>query len=280
MFKQFKKNTDGNVAMMFSVTVLTLVLGIGAAVDFSSASSRKQDLQDMIDAATLAAARANSVEVAELQQVVDIVVREHNEAGYEITLEVQVIDGAVHVTGRTVYDTHIMGLAGKPNMPVSASAASPISALTPVKLALVLDTTESMSGADITALKQASNALLDELDDFVSPVAVSVVPFGQYVNVGTKRKHASWLDVSRDGTSTSEEHCFDEEITITPRQCTDTGRTETYRDIRVRAPLKNSPVTASAKSGQPLIIGMVVSDRAKPLIMNRLDLIYSSLKVL
>lgn len=232
MLNRFKNDTDGNVAMMFAGTALTLILGIGAAIDFGSASNRKQDLQDMIDAATLAAAKANSIDQSELQTVVDTVVREHNEDGYEIKLEVQIIDGEVHVTGRTIYDTRIMGLAGQPTMNVSATAASPISALTPLKLALVLDTTESMSGDDITALKQASNALLDELDEFISPVAVSVVPFGQYVNVGTGRKNASWLDVSKDGTSTSEEHCFDEQITITPRQCTDTGRTETVRDIR------------------------------------------------
>ena len=79
MFKQFKKNTDGNVAMMFAGTALTLMIGIGAAVDFGSASNRQQDLQGMIDAATLAAARANSVELADLQTVVDSVVSEHNE---------------------------------------------------------------------------------------------------------------------------------------------------------------------------------------------------------
>ena len=232
MLNRFKKNTDGNVAMMFAGTALMLVLGIGAAIDFGSASNRKQDLQDMIDAATLAAAKANSVDIAQLQEVVSTIVAEHNEVGYPIELIVQIIDGQVHVTGNTVYNTRIMGLAGNPKIDVSASAASPISALTPLKLAMVLDTTESMSGADITALKQAANGLLDELDEFISPVAVSVVPFGQYVNVGTGRRHASWLDIDKDGTSSTEEHCFDEKITITPRQCTETGRTETFRDIR------------------------------------------------
>jgi len=232
MFNTFKKNTDGNVAMMFAGTALTLILGIGAAIDFGSASNRKQDLQDMIDAATLAAAQANTVKIADLQAVVDSVVSQHNEDGYEVQLDVQIIDGQVHVTGRTVYETQIMSIAGRPTVDVIVSAASPIAALTPIKLALVLDTTESMSGDDITALKQASNGLLDELGEFESPVAVSVVPFGQYVNVGTKRKHASWLDISRDGTSESEEHCFDEQITITPRVCENTGQIETYEDIR------------------------------------------------
>ena len=232
MFKTFKKNTNGNVGMMFAGTSLALIIGLGAAVDFSSASSRKQDLQDMIDAATLAAAKANSLELADLQAIANTVVAEHNEAGYNISLDVQIIDGQVHVTGRTQYDTYIMGITGNPQVDIQASAASPISALTPLKLALILDTTESMSGADIAALRQAANGLLDELDEFESPVAVSVVPFGQYVNVGTGRRHATWLDVSRDGTSESEEVCRDEIITITPSQCKNTGRVKTFRDIR------------------------------------------------
>ncbi len=232
MFNKFKKNTDGNVAMMFSVTALTLIIGIGAAVDFGSASSRNQDLQDMVDAATLAAAKSNSLELSELEAIAQSVVSQHNEDGYEVKLDVQIIDGQVHISGSAQYDTHIMGLAGKPTLDISANAASPIAALTPLKLVLVLDTTESMSGADITALKQASNGLLDELDKFESPVAVSVVPFGQYVNVGTGRKHASWLDVSKDGTSETREVCYDEKITLTPSECRPTGRTERVRDIR------------------------------------------------
>ena len=233
MFKRFRKNTDGNVAMMFSVTALTLVIGIGAAVDYGSASSRQQDLQDMVDAATLAAAKSNSTDQSELEAVVAEVIAQHNDAKHNISLEVKLIDDQVHVVGRSKYDTHIMGFAGKPTINVSANAASPISALTPVKIALVLDTTESMSGADITALKSATNGLLDELEKFEAPVAVSIVPFGQYVNVGKSRKGSTWLEVSaKDGTSETNEVCWPERRTITPGSCTKTGRKLKRRDIR------------------------------------------------
>lgn len=233
MFNHLKKNTDGNVAMMFAVTAAMLIVGIGAAVDFGSASSRQQNLQDMVDAATLAAAKSNSTDIAELEAIATNVVKLHNKANHDINLQVTLVDGQVHVSGSTEYDTHIMGFAGKPTMPVSARAASPVAALTPVKIALVLDTTESMSGEDIDALKSATNGLLDELDEFIAPVAVSVVPFAQYVNVGTHRKGSTWLEVSnKDGTSETNEVCWDEKVTITPRTCTKTGRILTYQDIR------------------------------------------------
>ena len=228
----FKEDTGGNVAMMFSVTALTLIVGIGAAVDYGSASSRQQSPQDMVDAATLAAAKSNSTDQSELEAIAAKVVAQHNEANNNITLDVSLVDGQVLVIGHSKYDTHIMKLAGKPEMAISASAASPIAALTPVKIALVLDTTDSMSG-DVTALKLASNALLDEIEEFVAPVAVSVVPFGQYVNVGTNRKGSSWLEVSnKDGTSETSEYCYPETRTISPRVCTPTGRMITYPDIR------------------------------------------------
>jgi len=83
---------------------------------------------------------------------------------------------------------------------------------------------------------------------------------GQYVNVGTKRKHASWLDISRDGTSESEEHCFDEQITITPRVCENTGQIETYEDIRDgrNFGVKTRERRAYAKYAKPHIRGTVV----------------------
>ncbi len=224
MLKSFLRDTGGNVAMMFSVSVVSILAAIGVAIDYGSASAQKQSLQDIIDAATLAAAKSNTTDQSELDNIVAKVVAENNQDSLGITLDVKVIDDQIHVTGRTKYDTVLIGFIGKERLNVTATAASPIAALTPVKIALVLDTTESMDGADISALKQASEGLLDELEKFEAPVAVSVVPFGQYVNVGTHRKGVNWLDVSKDGTSETKEHCWQETEEISPRVCTNTGR--------------------------------------------------------
>lgn len=231
MFRAYRKNTDGNVAMMFSVSIFGILVAVGAAMDFSQASRHKQNLQDIIDAATLAAAKAKTEDRSELEQIAADVVEQHNYVGSDIILDIKVVDGMIEVTGRSTYDTSIMRIVGRDKMGITAVAASPIAADTPIKLALVLDTTDSMSGADMTALKSATNSLLDELENF-NAVAVSVVPFGQYVNVGTHRKGSTWLDVSKDGTSETEEVCWDERRTITPRVCEKTGRRIGYDIIR------------------------------------------------
>ncbi len=64
-------------------------------------------------------------------------------------------------------------------------------------VALVLDTTFSMNENNkIGSLKTAANGLLNTFDDLDNDnLRVSVVPFSEYVNVGTSRRNAVWLDV-------------------------------------------------------------------------------------
>lgn len=69
-----------------------------------------------------------------------------------------------------------------------------------VELALVLDTTGSMAASNkLTTLKTAANNLVDNLmSDTGNQVSIAVVPFAQYVNVGTTYRNATWLTRSDD----------------------------------------------------------------------------------
>jgi len=42
-FKKYRSETDGNVAMMFAVTTLMLLTGVGAAIDYSNMTRAKKD---------------------------------------------------------------------------------------------------------------------------------------------------------------------------------------------------------------------------------------------
>jgi len=55
MLKSFLRNESGNMAVMSSVVILTLLTGVGAAIDISNVISHKTTLQDANDTATLAA---------------------------------------------------------------------------------------------------------------------------------------------------------------------------------------------------------------------------------
>lgn len=232
MLKTFKQSTDGNVATMFAVSAFTLIIGIGAAVDYSGVTSERQNLQDVIDAATLAAGQANTKDLQELQLIVDQVIASHYTDNETIETEIRIVDQQVIVDGFSVYDTHLMGVIGQDKLRIGARAGSPIGSDQPVKLALVLDTTDSMFGANIAAMRTAANAMVDSLDRPDANVAISVVPFGQYVNVGTNNRLASWLDISKDGTSETRNVCRPEVIVETPSVCEETGNTIVTEDIR------------------------------------------------
>ena len=61
---RFKAARDGNVALIFALTALPIIGMVGGAIDFSIAASNKTALQDALDSAALAGAKAASTYIA------------------------------------------------------------------------------------------------------------------------------------------------------------------------------------------------------------------------
>ena len=59
MIKYFLKNEDGNISIMFAMSLLVTLFSIGTAVDISLAHSKKSNMQDALDNAVLSAALHN-----------------------------------------------------------------------------------------------------------------------------------------------------------------------------------------------------------------------------
>jgi Mg-chelatase subunit ChlD len=76
-----------------------------------------------------------------------------------------------------------------------------------LEVVLVLDNTYSMTAEGrMDALKKASHALVDQLyanSGKGIDVKVSIVPFGEYVNVGIANRNKPWIDVQPDKTTTT-----------------------------------------------------------------------------
>jgi len=227
MLKRYLKSTSGNMAITGAISISVMLLAIGAAIDITSTSSQQKSLQDMVDNATLAAARSKEKNKKKLQLIVDKVIEQHNVEGWPIKATLKLKNDTIFVEASSSYDTWLMGIMGKDKLPIYVDAASPLSIDVPINLSLVLDTTGSMAGSNIKDLKAASNAMVDEFKNFNGDVRLAVVPFGKYVNVGLKNKKAHWIDTSKDGTFDEYEHCYDEKITIKERVCTGTGVFET-----------------------------------------------------
>ncbi len=224
MLKNYIKSTSGNFAMIAAISVSVLLVAIGATVDFTSAAKKQNALQNMVDNATLAAAQMKNGKPKEMQILVNKMIAQHNTHNWPIKAKVRLENDIVYVDASTQYKTVMMGMVGKDKVGLTANAGAPLSKSTPINLALVLDTTDSMYGDNIRDLKIAANEMVDVMGKSEAKVRMAVVPFGKYVNVGMKNKNAHWIDTTKDGTYTEYEHCYDEQKTIKKRECRGTGQ--------------------------------------------------------
>ena len=203
MLKRFLKDTSGQMAIMFSLLGGVIILGIGVAIDTTAVLSQKSDLQNFADTAVLAAVSSGETEKAELKKIVEQSLKLHNVEGWKFDWDIEVVDNRVIVTVDHTYDTQLMGIAGKDKMDVSVLAEALLPEEIPINIALVLDRTGSMAGANMTALKSASAKLVDAFDAYDSDTRVAVVPFSDYVNVGTAARTETWIDVPADSSVTN-----------------------------------------------------------------------------
>jgi Flp pilus assembly protein TadG len=194
----------GNVAIIFSLAVIPVIGGIGAAIDYSMANSNRASMQKALDATGLALAKLMPLNQTEM-----------NQKGWEVfsanlgTLKVSMPQsglvittpstGKINLVATGQYTPQISGLIGIQTFPVSAHTQVQWG-IKKLELALVLDVTGSMdSQGRMIELKKATKNLLTTLKDAAkqpNDVRVAIVPFAAQVNVDATNVNASWLDWS------------------------------------------------------------------------------------
>ena len=230
--ERLMRDTGGHIGIMTAVTIGFLLIGVGAAIDYSVIAKRSSSLQTFSDAAVLAAGGAKDMTDAEVRDVIENVIALHNidNLPLDVTIDLSGDDIAVRID--TEEPTFLLGMVGKDTLPVSVESVSPKIRVRPINLALVVDVTKSMEGANITALQSAANDLVDEMEDIDSEVRMSLVPFNTYVNVGVDAGYPgprNWIDMGKYGDT--EPHCFTPEVQITAPNCNVTGTA--MRDVYV-----------------------------------------------
>ena len=207
----FIQHRNGGVAVMFAVAAIPLLGAIGAAVDYSTVHQTRGRLASALDAATLAAAGAQTSQ-SDLAASIARYLNANLGSGFGTPTVSASLDanGAVIASATLVLPTRFMKLFSIQNMTVGATSKASYGS-GPVEVALVLDTTGSMSGAKIAALQQAASAFVTTL--FASPgtsssLKIGIVPFAEYVNVGLTYRSASWLTNTTDSSTTTNQ-CWD-----------------------------------------------------------------------
>lgn len=196
---RFHREATGNVAMIFALSLPTLVLMTVGGVDIHRASTVRINLQDALDAATLAAARSpytSDVDLtrvgvsalrANLQAYPDIILREDLTTFTLNANSVVIAQSKVDV--KTLVANIILPPYGKfmdDYLPVGAHSEVDRSSKN-IEVSLVLDITGSMSGSKIEDLKVAANELVDIVVQNVQTpyyTRMAIVPYSIGVNLG------------------------------------------------------------------------------------------------
>lgn len=226
--RRWFSDTSANVALIFSLVLPVLVIGVGAAVDLSGAATAEQEIQSSIDKAALVAARRVGVlDTNELQSLAETFFFENigDERRQDTVLQ---YEGVEKVAGYRV-----LRLSATRNYKALFADALeyasggtldwdpfPITVRTEIvienrsiDMALVLDNSGSMNWAEgvpnstapkgqakLDKLKDAAKSLVEDLMAVNAqsvgdpPVRIGIVPFSSAVNVGKTHQNADWID--------------------------------------------------------------------------------------
>ncbi|MFZ3032494.1 MAG: pilus assembly protein [Parvibaculum sp.] len=190
---------SGSYAVIFAISLVPILIAIGAAVDLSQAYIVKQRLTRALDAAGLAVGGMTGLTTAELQVAAQNFFNANYPAskiGTPATLVVTSNANTVALTVSATMPTSIMGIVGVDTLQISAK--SQITRMgKKLEVALVLDTTGSMgSSSKLTTMQSAAKNLIDTVSAAaVNPgdVKIAIVPFTVDVKVGTAYKTADWM---------------------------------------------------------------------------------------
>lgn len=230
----FWRERQGNVAMMFGLTLPVLAATMAAAVDLSTIYGAERNLQQSADTAALAAAKeyAQSQDPAFLAKVAEGYffhnageeTRSYTQFSYD-GIQVVAGDRVVKVSATRQQPTWFGDLLAFVtnenidwrNFPIASTSEVIVENLS-IEMALVLDNSGSMSSSvsgtrKIDTLKTAAKELTASLMKVNAtasgkpPVMLGVVPFSASVNVGASNIDAPWMD--RYGDSPIHHENFD-----------------------------------------------------------------------
>lgn len=199
----FLSDNRGSVAIIFGLVFTAVVSVVGGAVDYARWHSAKSKTIHAMDAAVIAGGRELLVGKSEAAALLTAQkFYNNNKAPYlhsdNVTFTVGSSGTEVIAVSASSVKTPLLSIAGVPTLPINETARARINvganAGSDVEIAMMLDTTGSMSGTKMVALKQAAIDLMNitvwaDQSEFTSRIAV--VPFAEYVNIGRNSFNAA-----------------------------------------------------------------------------------------
>jgi Flp pilus assembly protein TadG len=198
----------GNVAVTFAIVLVPLLGFVGAAVDYTRASSARSSMQVALDSAALMVSK--DIAATPTLSAADITAKAitYFNALYTNpnapTVTVSAVytpntgkGATVQVSGSSSVTTDFLNVVGFPQLGIT-SASTTTWGNARMRVAMALDNTGSMSNnGKLDALKTAATNLVTQLSALSKTngdVYISIVPFAKDVNLGSSNYGASWID--------------------------------------------------------------------------------------
>lgn len=197
--RRFQRNDSGNIAVIFALALIPLMVAVGCAVDYSRAVSVRTALLDSLDAAVLAVGSRANLSDDEASKSVKAWLDAHMSnslaSSWKLDSLTQASDGTIDAHASATLQLAFGALLGKDTLTVTAANQAKRSR-GKIELVMVLDNTGSMEGTKLTNLKKAAKALIGTLEDSTAnsqDLKVGLVPYTMTVNVGPQYRNASWI---------------------------------------------------------------------------------------
>lgn len=202
---RFIASRNGNVAMMFGIALVPLLIAAGAAVDLARRGQAQTAIQEAADTALLRAARLRTQDPTLSNAQLTTIGRDLFDAALPPTLAGLhindfsiVFDGGAEEFRLDIdadLDTRILAAVGVPTLDIGTRSNVDLGPRPYIEVAMALDNTGSMNTNNkIGTLRNAASNLINSL--FTEPnggVLVGLVPFARYVNVGATHAGEPWI---------------------------------------------------------------------------------------
>ncbi len=227
-FKSFRKDEDGNVAIMFGLAIVPFMMAAGMAVDYGRGVVAKHELQVALDSAVLAAGSLRVADDAD-RKALGKAYFEANFDAAEFNLNVpndlininnNIISADQSVQVNTAFMQIANVLAGNGGHPRKMNLSTDATALVPqvgkAEISLVLDYSGSMddhlSGAQkYITMRNSAKDLINALHGGaanVGDIEFALVPFSYGVKASLMGKHQTDEDYDKLSGETRTESCF------------------------------------------------------------------------
>lgn len=208
--RTFTRDRRGNFGIMMAALAIPLMMAIGLVSDVATMARVRAHLQNTTDAAVLAIAREGALITQERAETIAREFLDANLRGDYRNLRVTRDGARISVSAEVSAGLGFTDLFRQDRSNITTVSTADISTMG-YEIGLILDTTGSMKGGKLAAMKEAVNGLIDSMAAQVQErdkLKFALVPFATFVNVGpqfgptfdrTGRQNsgtgASWLDL-------------------------------------------------------------------------------------